>query len=92
MRAKFMYMGMVVLTVAVIAWAQRREGSEGSSATSTTSGMFKVTPWPDHTAAGNSYAEEVEQHLNRMAADGWKFHSDMVGQNAKMMVFERTGR
>lgn len=53
---------------------------------------FRVTNWPEHAGADQNYAEEVEAYLNRMAADGWRFHSDLVGQYGKMMVFERASR
>lgn len=55
----------------------------------TSSGRYRVTSWPDHTDADKPYANEVEAHLNRMAAEGWKFQTDLVGQTARMMVFER---
>jgi len=53
---------------------------------------FRVTNWPEHSGADQSYAEEVENYLNKMAAEGWRFHSDLVGQFGKMMVFERASR
>ena len=66
-------------------------GQLGESPATTAGGVYRVTPWPSHSGPDERYAAEVEQHLNRMAAEGWRFHSDLVGQYAKMMVFERAG-
>lgn len=68
---------------ALVGFAQVRDRA------STASGRYRVTSWPDHTDADKPYATEVEAHLNRMAAEGWKFQADLVGQTARMMVFER---
>lgn len=54
------------------------------------SGTFRVTSWPDHKSADQDYAEEVETHLNKMAKEGWRYHSEAVGQFGKMMIFERS--
>lgn len=49
---------------------------------------FRVTAWPP-AQPGRDYNEEVETYLNRMAADGWLFKTEIVGQREKMMLFER---
>ena len=49
---------------------------------------FKVTPWPSDSGERN-FHEQVEQHLNEMAAQGWEYHSALMGQPAKVMVFRR---
>ena len=49
---------------------------------------YKVTPWPADSAERN-FHEQVEQHLNEMAAQGWEFHSVIMGQPARLMVFRR---
>lgn len=79
--------GLVIVSLgsagALVGLAQVRERA------STSSGRYRVTSWPDHTDADKPYANEVEAHLNRMAAEGWRFQTDLVGQTARMMVFER---
>lgn len=54
-------------------------------------GAYRVTAWPDHKSAEQDYNEEVEAYLNKMAADGWRFHAEMTGQFGRMMVFEKAG-
>lgn len=81
---------MVIVALAgftLIAWAQRKEGAESAGSAA----HYKVTPWPDHSANA-SYVEEVEQYLNQKAADGWRFHSEIASQGARMMIFERASR
>jgi len=87
MRVRRFLIGTVIVLCAVTAWAQVRDGSSESSG----SGRYRITHWPDHEA-NHSYTDEVEQHLNKMAAEGWRFHSEIVGQSVRMMVFERAAR
>ena len=78
---------LIVLLGSVLsaaAYAQLRDKAPPASG-----GFYRVTHWPDHTGPDESYVKEVEEYLNKMAAEGWRFHSDFVGQNAKMMLFER---
>ena len=78
---------LVVLAASVLsvaAYAQLRDKTPSAGG-----GVYRVTHWPDHTGPDESYVKEVEEHLNKMAAEGWRFHSDFVGQNVKMMLFER---
>ncbi len=49
---------------------------------------FRVTAWPP-AQPGREYGDEVETYLNRMAADGWLFKTEIVGQREKLMLFER---
>lgn len=53
---------------------------------------YHVTPWPADSDPSGRYADEVEQYLNKMAEEGWRFHSSLEGQKAKMMIFERAPR
>jgi len=88
MRYKHLVVGLIITSLAVGLYGQSRDGSSSGKANT-----YRVTSWPDHTAPDNRYADEVEQHLNRMAADGWRYHSETSGQGAKMMIFERaTGK
>ena len=54
--------------------------------------LYRVTKWPSHEGPDKQYTDEVERHLNRMATEGWRFHSVMAGQNVRMMVFQRAAR
>lgn len=83
MRGKFV-IGALTLILAAWAFAAQSRDSDGSSRQR----AYRVTPWPDHLP-DNSYVEEVAEHLNRMAADGWRYHSETTGQGARMMIFER---
>ncbi len=49
---------------------------------------YKVVPWPVSTA-GEPYREQVEDLLNQMAGEGWRLHSEISAQGARMLVFER---
>ena len=51
--------------------------------------LYHVTPWPADSA-GRPYHEHVEEHINRLATQGWLFKTVLVGQREKMMVFERS--
>ena len=77
----------VIGLVCVAAFGQPKDKPASAGAAS-----FRVTNWPEHSGADQNYAEEVETYLNRLAAEGWRFHSDLVGQFGKMLVFERTSR
>ncbi len=83
-RKRFGVIGLVVLVAAVGVLAQVKERASGRS-----EGAYRVTPWPDHADTNQRYSEEIETYLNRMAADGWRFHSELVGQFGKAMLFER---
>ena len=50
--------------------------------------VYRVTPWPDNTP-DRPYHQQVERYLNRMAAEGWRFSTELTGQGARMMVFQR---
>jgi hypothetical protein len=83
-----MAVGLVLSLLSAAVYAQLRD-----KAPPATAGLYRVTPWPEHTGPDQSYAQEMEEHLNKTAADGWRFHSDLVGQFGKLMIFERaTGR
>jgi len=86
MRRKNVLVGLAVLSLSVAAYAQLRDKTPPAAG-----GTYRVTSWPDHGGPDESYAKEVEEHLNRMASDGWRFHSDLAGQFGKMMIFERSG-
>jgi hypothetical protein len=77
--------GLVLSLLSAVVYAQLRDKPPPATA-----GAYRVTPWPDHTGPDESYGKEVEEHLNKMAADGWRFHSDLVGQFGKLMIFERS--
>ena len=85
MRRRTMVVGLVLSLLSAAVYAQLRD-----KAPPVATGVYRVTRWPDHTGTDESYAKEVEEHLNKMAADGWRFHSDLVGQFGKMLVFERS--
>lgn len=75
---------LVVLVVgAWCAWAGQRSPRPGSKAT-----VYHVTPWPDNRA-DTPYGALVEQHLNDLAAKGWRLSTHLESQGAKMLVFER---
>ena len=76
--------GMAATTLALWATAQQREprSPRGPS-------PYRVTPWPVDADPSGRYADTVEGYLNQMAGQGWRFHSTMQGQKAKMMIFER---
>lgn len=86
MGRKTAVVGLVLSLLSAAVYAQLRDKLPPATAEA-----YRVTPWPNHTGPDESYAKEVEEHLIKMAADGWRFHSDLVGQNIKMMVFERSG-
>ncbi len=76
---------IVVLLLTAVAYAQL--SGKGSAA----GGGYRVTPWPTHAGPEESFAKEVEDHLNKLNADGWRFHSELVGPFGKLMIFERSG-
>lgn len=75
---------MVVVLSAVCALAVQRAEEPSPERKA----MYRVTPWPDNTPE-RPYYQEVERYLNRMAADGWRLNTELAGQGAKMMVFQR---
>lgn len=75
---------MVVVLSAVWALAVQR----AEEASPEREAMYRVTPWPNNTPE-RPYYQEIERYLNRMAADGWRFDTELAGQGAKMMVFQR---
>lgn len=85
MRRRTVAVGLVLSLLSAAVYAQLRDKPPPAA-----TGTYRVTHWPDHTGPDQNYAQEVEEHLNKMAADGWRFNSDLVGQNVKMMVFERS--
>ncbi len=85
MRLRIGFVCLVITGIVGLVAAQTRERPPGGSS----SARYRVTSWPDHTGTDKSYSEEVEEHLNKMATEGWRFHSDLVGQTARMMVFEK---
>ena len=85
MRRRIVAAGLVLSLLSAAVYAQLRDKPPPATA-----GAYHVTPWPAHTGPDESYAKEVEEHLNKMAADGWRFHSDLAGQFGKMMIFERS--
>lgn len=88
MRSKFVVPALVVILglASALAYAQTRETPGAKNA-----GPYRVTPWPPDTSTEVSYAEEVEEFLNRMARDGWRLHSDAVARKTRVLIFERTG-
>ena len=85
MRRRTVVLGLVLSLLSAAVYAQLRDKGPPAAA-----GAYRVTRWPDHTGPDERYTQELEEHLNKMAADGWRFHSDVVGQFGKMMVFERS--
>jgi hypothetical protein len=78
---------IVVLALAFGAWVAygfQREASPRPTS------HFKVTNWPPDTPE-EEYHRIVERYLNEMAADGWRLSQTMLGERAKLMVFERGG-
>lgn len=86
MRGRIVAVGLALGLLSAAIYAQVRDQTPPATA-----GAYRVTRWPEHTGPDESYAKEVEEHLNKMAADAWRFHSVLVGQSVKMMVFERSG-
>lgn len=86
MRRRIVVVALASSLLAAAVYAQLREPTPPATA-----GAYRVTRSPDHSGPEESYAKEVEEHLNKMAADGWRFHSNLAGQSVKMMVFERSG-
>ncbi len=76
---------LLIVLCGATAYAQLREKPTASSS----AGAYRVTSWPAHTGADQQYEDTVQEHLNRMAAEGWRFQGDLAGQFGKMMVFER---
>ncbi len=74
----------VSAATAFYAFALQAESAPADSATP----AFRVTAWPP-VQPGRDYGDEVETFLNRMAADGWLFKTEIVGQREKLMLFER---
>ncbi len=88
MRRRTVLVGLVLSLLSAAVYAQLRDKPPPATA-----GTYRVTHWPDHTGPDQNYTQEVEEYLNKMAADGWRFHSDLAGQFGKLMIFERpTGR
>jgi hypothetical protein len=81
-----MLLGAVLTLIAVAAFGQRREAPSDSG-----NPPYRITSWPDHDP-NKRYSEEVQEHLNNLAAEGWRFHSEIVGQSVKMLVFERSSK
>jgi hypothetical protein len=81
-----MVVGLVLSLLSAAVYAQLRDKPPPATANA-----YRVTHWPEHSGPDQSYARELEEHLNKMAVDGWRFHSDLVGQNVKIMLFERSG-
>ncbi|HNQ22107.1 MAG TPA: hypothetical protein PKK06_03335 [Phycisphaerae bacterium] len=85
----------IVVLAAVVLYAltalgqlrTREEPGEGQQPAS--AAVFRVTLLPDHADSGTPYSQELEAYLNRMAGDGWRFHSTLVAQNRAVLVFER---
>ena len=84
MRWKGIIVACVFFCFSVALYAQR----SAESAT-VDKGPYRVTNWPSHAGPDKRYVDEVERYLNQMASEGWRFHSEVVGQKVKMMVFER---
>jgi len=85
MRTRHLVFSLTIVLVGVVAsllWVQTTRALPGDSP------AYRVTPWPEQSGQGR-YAAEVEEHLNKLAAEGWRFHSDAVGQTARIMIFER---
>ena len=85
MRRRTVLVGLVLSLLSAAVYAQLRDKPPPATAAA-----YRVTHWPDHTGSDQSYSQEIEEHLNKMAADGWRFHSDLAGQFGKLMVFERS--
>ncbi len=87
MRRRPMIAWMVLIAgCSAAVYAQLRERPPSP----TLSGAYRVTPWPEHGGVEQKYEDEVQEFLNRMAGDGWRYHSDLVGQFGKLMIFERS--
>jgi hypothetical protein len=76
--------GLSATSLALWAAAQQREERP-----SRTPKPYRATPWPADAEPSGRYADTVEEYLNQMAGQGWRFHSTMQGQQAKVMIFER---
>ncbi|MEK6675282.1 MAG: hypothetical protein AABZ47_06455 [Planctomycetota bacterium] len=86
MRFRHVLVTVAMLMATVIALAQGRDEPKPSSAA-----IYRVTPWPNHST-DQRYGEEVELFLNQMASEGWRYHSELAAQGAKVMLFERVGK
>lgn len=86
MKPRIAIIGLLAACLAAVAFGQLRDRPA-----SPRPGMYRVTAWPDHKTPDQDYNEEVETYLNKMATDGWHFHSEMTGQFGRMMVFEKSG-
>ncbi len=85
MRLKQTTVVLFLVVLAAVAYGQIRGSASSGTA------PYRVTSRPDHEPDGR-YVEEMEKHLNQMAGDGWRFHSELDAPGIKMMVFERAGR
>jgi hypothetical protein len=79
--------GCMVAVAAAICLAQTLPGPQPREPN-----LYRVTRWPTHEGPDKQYTDAVERHLNRMASEGWRFHSTLAGQHVRMMVFERAAR
>jgi len=80
----FVVLGLASLCAAGVgAWAQEDRGSQPERPA-----VYRVTDWPANTAS-RPYRAHVERYLNEMAGEGWRLHSALTGQGARMMVFVR---
>ncbi len=86
MRMRGMLSTAVIVAALSAAWALAVQRGEVTS--SDREAVYRVTPWPDNTTE-RPYHQEVERYLNRLAADGWQFRTELAGQGARMMVFQR---
>ena len=94
MRSKHVAAGLFVILglVSALAYAQIRETRQSRETPDAKSaGPYRVTPWPPDTSTDVSYAEEVEEYLNRMAREGWRLHGDAVARKTRVLIFERAG-
>ncbi|HUU85990.1 MAG TPA: hypothetical protein VM243_21040 [Phycisphaerae bacterium] len=82
---RLLSVGILILALCA-AWALALQ--QGDASSGSREPVYRVTPWPENTPE-RPYYQEVERYLNRMAADGWRLHTEVAAQGARMMVFER---
>jgi len=71
------------LAISLGAFGQRESARDAKPAGEA---LWRVTDWP---AADPEQEDlrEIEAHLNRMAGEGWRFHSQINGHRTNMLGF-----
>lgn len=84
---KIWWLGILALAVVALSALGQRESMREAKPSPP---EYRVTPWPVEDPERDD-TREVEAHLNRMAAEGWRFHGQLTAHRAQMLVFERAG-